>query len=100
MIGCESDQSLLGMVQHMMAENRENEKESDYTSNSFNSEVQLYLKESNIHMFIVHNDPVDPEKVMKKRNDPLLYWRDHPDQKPKLATLARRYLSAPPGSVT
>ena len=25
MIGCESDQSLLGTVQHMMAENRENE---------------------------------------------------------------------------
>ena len=50
-------------------------------------------------MFIVHPDPVDSEKVIKKRNDPLLYWRDHADQKPKLAALARRYLSAPPGSV-
>ena len=43
-----------------------NEEELNDTSNSFDSEVQAFFKEPNLPMFIVHPDPANPEKAIKK----------------------------------
>ena len=44
-------------------------------------------------------NPIDPEKPITRRNDPLLYWKNNEQSKPLLAKLAHRFLSSPPGSV-
>ena len=44
-------------------------------------------------------NPIDPEKPITRRNDPLLYWKNNEQSNPLLAKLARRFLCAPPGSV-
>ena len=61
--------------------------------------MQLYITEPNLPLFNVCPDLIDPEKDTKTRNDPLLYWRENASRKPMLASLARKYLSAPSGSV-
>ena len=96
----ERDQSLLCTVEDMIAEGQDSDGEaSSSTLTPFESEVQLYLTEPNLPLFTVSPDFIDPEKDIKTRNDPLLYWRENASRKPKLALLAKKYLSAPPGSV-
>ena len=90
--------SLLGTVEGMMAENEDdvvdNEVECEHESM-----VLLYLKEPNLPLYTSHPDPVNPEKVIKQRNDPLQYWKTNEHSKPILSKLARKFLCAPPGSV-
>ena len=61
--------------------------------------VTAYLKEPNLPMGESVPNPIDPEKPITRRNDPLLYWKNNEQSKPLLAKLARRFLCAPPGSV-
>ena len=44
-------------------------------------------------------NPIDPDNPTIERNDPLIFWKNNETAKPILSRLARRYLSAPPGSV-
>lgn len=85
----------------MIAEGHDSENDASAPT-PFESEVQLYLKEPNLPLFTLFQDLIDPEKEIGKRNDPLLYWSlDNASQKPMLhvASLARKYPSAPPGSM-
>ena len=83
--------SLLGTVEGMMAENEDdivdNEVECEHESM-----VLLYLKEPNLPLYTSHPDPVNPEKVIKQRNDLLQYWKTNEHSKPILSKLARKFL--------
>ena len=88
-----ADSSLLHTVESVMAENlvdTESELEPD------DSLILSYIKEPNL---AVYSDPIDSEKIIKKRNNPLEYWKQNEQSKPVLARLARTFLCAPPGSV-
>ena len=80
------------------------ENEDDIVNNEVECEhesmVLSYLKEPNLPLYTSHPDPVNPEKVIKQRNDPLQYWKTNEHSKPILSKLARKlFLCAPPGSV-
>uniref|UniRef100_A0A1X7VB91 HAT C-terminal dimerisation domain-containing protein n=1 Tax=Amphimedon queenslandica TaxID=400682 RepID=A0A1X7VB91_AMPQE len=81
------DNSLLSTVVTMMASDEES------TLSQEESQVDTfgtsYLKEPNLPLYTPNNE----------RNNPLQYWKDNEKSKNILIVLARKYLSAPAGSV-
>jgi len=91
----EGQSLLLSCVEEMLEHSCNSETEPD----SPEIIVTAYLKEPNLPMSESVPNPIDPEKPITRRNDPLLYWKNNEQSKLLLAKLARRFLCAPPGSV-
>ena len=82
-------------VEEMLEHSSDSEMEPD----SPEIIVTAYLKEPNLPMGESVPNPIDPEKPITRRNDPLLYWKNNEQSKPLLAKLACRFLCAPPGRI-
>ena len=90
--------SLLSSVQELLEQSSHS---SDHEMEPDSPEVAIdaYLKEPNLPMYESVPNPIDPDNPTIERNDPLIFWKNNETAKPILSRLARRYLSAPPGSV-
>ena len=84
-----ADSSLLHTVESIMAENLVDTESELEPGDSL---ILSYIKEPNLAVYTCHPDPIDSEKVIKKRNNPLEYWKQNEQSKPVLARLARTFL--------